>query len=253
MKKIILSLLLIIIFKDMSDGNELVVMNKTLADQWAIVHGAIGLKNNMPYTKVKFSGNEYKDFAGFVMGQGGGKSKDPYDYAVKGNPNGWPPEADADGNKYHTVHDMTWQFYKQWAPMIGITPTSANFYGMTDATHTNIVKAFIDTTIKQHKVKSIPCAMALAYASWGSGYGDGVYGNLRYDRGSTDLIDMFSDTYFMTIDSACAVVGEKITFSLLMIMRREQMKGSGDWNRCGTGWSSGLAHFYKLFINYCVN
>lgn len=199
-------------------------------DQWERQY----MLHNGVFDKINPSGNMIEDFADFLFGQGGGKSCDPHDTAS----GSLPPIPDIDGIKYHTVHDITWKLYSD--PVIyksvGYTPTAKQFYAMPEWIRLGIIDFHIK---KGKKTKSSVCNLVLAYSCWGSG---------------TDyyLIKKFN-SFWGKIDSHIDRNGEYLTFWRLLYCRRivMQERNPKDWPRYGAGWSSGLAHFHRVFKVYC--
>lgn len=229
-------------------GNIMKSNTELAGNKWEALYGKHGYTTGQIYANVQPSGNMNRDFIKFVHGQGGGKSNDPNDPAAKF----MPPKPDKDGKYYHTVNDITWAFFKDNAVLVGIEATPERFYNMNDDEYTLIVNKYISDKRRVFKVNSDAVAMVLVYTEWGSGRGDGVYGNKRYDYGALDLMDFYYQSYGFTINESIDIIGEYMTFFLLLTKRREQMKlETSGWNRYYLNWSSGLAHFHRVFKTYC--
>ena len=117
------------------------------------------LFNGLAFTTQQPTGDILADFGAFTLGQGGGKSKDLRDSICWArdkynnwllNPDGshvinqaaFPPYVDIDGQKYHTVNDVTWLLYSSpvLAKAVGYKPTSDGFYKMDPEIRKGIVK-----------------------------------------------------------------------------------------------------------------
>lgn len=234
--------------KPMAESLEL--KKEYAGDLWEGLYGKHGYQTGQAYVKVEPSGDMEQDFIHFVHGQGGGKSNDPNDPAAKN----MPPKPDKDGVYYHTVNDITWPFFKANAQRAGIVPTSEAFYGMTKEQHAQMVDMFIGDMRKVFKVNSDAVAMVFVYAEWGSGRGNGIYGDKRYDAGALDLLDYYYQSFGMTVNQSIDEVGEYMTFYLALTKRREQMmRDTSNWVKYYKNWQSGLAHFHRVFKVYCKN
>ena len=180
------------------------------------------------------SGDIRQDFGKFLFGQGGGKSKDPKDYAARY----MPPKPDKDGQYYHTVHDITWRLFSSpvLAAACNYEATPELFYEMPD----RIRNAIIDYHINLGSITdSEPVNLILAYAVWGSGSYKPTLNKfeLRYGK----------------INECIKSKGEYFVFSRLLEARRDTMKERNlwQWDTYGRGWSSGIAHFHRVFKVYC--
>lgn len=232
-----------------------------IGDTWESRHA---LYNGQPFNTLNPSGDMEDDFAAFTMGQGGGKSYSLSDSAVT-NPCAFFSTPDIDGRYPHTVNDITKPFFCTWAPKVGIQPTAANFYNMTQEQHSLIVDAWINST---KETTSDLCNLVLDYAEWGSGGG-----------GRRQLINEFHRVHGNI--SAFAQKSEYIAFLTMLQIRMELMRKIPDriykdgvlinwsvtyklspkagqllrwgWPSCGAGWGSGLAHFHRVFKHYAKN
>jgi len=180
------------------------------------------------------SGDIRQDFSKFLFGQGGGKSKDPKDYAARY----MPPKPDKDGEYYHTVHDITWKLFSSpiLAAACNYDATPELFYEMPE----RIRNAIIDYHINLGSITDcVPVNLVLAYAVWGSGsYKHTLY---TFEKTHGDINQCLKDK------------GEYFTFSRLLEARRESMRlrNQHQWHTYGVGWSSGIAHFHRVFKTYC--
>ena len=187
------------------------------------------------FDAIKPTGDSFKDLAAFLFGQGGGKSNDPKDPAAK-----WMPyEPDEDGEFYHTVHDITWRLFSntQISTVLGYEPTPANFYNMSEEIRTGIIQYHID--LGKGCSKSDIVNYVAAYATWGSG-------TYRF------ALKRFEQMYG-NIDVNINCRGEYFVFSRMLESYKEvlQQRNGSNWNIYGRGWSSGIAHFHRVFKVYC--
>lgn len=210
-------------------------------DNWEKMYAIPYTKNGKPdyLAAIQPTGDMLADVGHFLFGQGGGKSCDLEDSITK-NPNCWPPVADADGVKYHTVNDITWVLFSdpKMSKQIGYTPTADDFYNMTKERHDSIVNWHLEAG---KVTKSDICNLVLSLCIWGGG---GYFGTLRAFEAQYGNVNTFID-----------LKGEYFVFYRLLSIRREQMKlrNPNDWKKFGTGWSSGLAHFHRIFKVYAKN
>lgn len=227
------------------------------------------LCNGLPICTFKSTGDMVKDFSAFTIGQGGGKSSDPTDAAAHAEGAFWP-QRDKDGSRPHTVHDITRPFFLSYASIAGVPPTAEAFYGMTISDHDAICKAWIDST---KETTSDICNLVLDFAEWGSGPGGrkAVITNFRKLYGSIsetaakseydafhklllvrmDWMKMIPDRLYLN-----GVLVNSSTTKFMPLTNEMKLQGyskRGGWPTFGKGWSSGLAHFYRVFKVYCKN
>ena len=192
--------------------------------------------NNGLFTHITPSGDMVSDLGKFLLGQGGGKSRDPKDQITQ-HPNAWPPVADKDGYKYHTVHDITWVLFNnpniyKW---VGYEPTPALFYAMPDSIRLGIIRYHVN---QASATKSVCVNFVFTYSLWGGG---GYKSTLnRYVANHGDINhDIDSCEYFV--------------FYKCLQYRQQIMKERNGkvWNIYGRGWSNGLANFHRVFKIYC--
>jgi hypothetical protein len=209
-------------------------------DSWEKQYAILYMKQGKPdyLNAVQPTGDIRADFGHFLFGQGGGKSNDMTDSITK-QPGCWPPGADKDGKKYHTVDDITWLLFNNEAiyKAVGYKPTSALFYEMPVWIHDGIVQWHCD---RAKVTSSTPVNLLFAYCIWGGG-------------GYLPTLLQFRETYG-DIEKFIELKGEYWVFYTLLTIRREVMRQRNagvNWNTNGRGWSSGLAHFHRVFKIYC--
>ena len=210
-------------------------------DQWERERAIYG---NGYLDTAKYSGDMLKDFADYLHIQGGRKSADPHDSicfkTVRGvrvpNPAAWPELPDKDGKKWHTVDDITYILYCRLAPVLGYTASPADFYA------SNQRLKIVAWHIEQGKFcKSDLCNLVGAYMVWGSG-------------SYKSTVQRFNQ-YWGDVNAHIDRNGEYLTFWRLLYCRLLVMRdrNPNDWPRYGVGWSSGLAHFHRVFKHYAKN
>jgi hypothetical protein len=227
------------------------------------------LQNGLPICTYRYTGDMIKDFSAFTIGQGGGKSDDPSDPAAHAVGAFWPTR-DKDGRRYHTVHDITRPFFIKYAPMVGIHATAENFYGMTVEHHDSICKAWIDST---KETTSEICNLVLDFAEWGSGPGGrkaliaafhNRNGNISEFASNSEyeaflVLLLLRKEWMMKIPDRLYLNGVLVNSStckflpLTNDMKLQGYSKRGGWPTFGVGWSSGLAHFHRVFKHYCKN
>lgn len=244
------------------------IKRKTMTAQAAlpnparIFHGDSWEKANIipngHLSDIQYTGDILKDFQQFLFRQGGGLSdslKDPicwtmrygkYVYDDNGNHiinwNAFAPKPHKDGKRYHTSNDITWILYS--SPSIykamGYTPTSEDFYNMTDERHTDIAMYHYNYSAC---TESVPVNIVLAYSFWGSG--PGGLNSLK-----SAFVKCFGD-----INAVLAAKGEYFVFEALLEVRQAMMKkrNPSSWPANGRGWSNGLAQFHRVFKHYTKN
>ena len=186
------------------------------------------------FDNIKPTGNARNDLASFLFGQGGGKSDDINDPASK-----WlPPTPDKDGHYYHTVNDITWHLYSniQLSTILKYTPTADDFYNMTEERRNQI----IDFHINKGNISSSCIVNYVAtYSIWGSGT-------------SHFMLKRFEEVYG-NIDVVIKHRGEYFAFSRMLESYRYvlEQRNQHNWHIYGKGWSSGIAHFHRIFKVYC--
>ncbi|MBN2776809.1 MAG: hypothetical protein JXR36_04160 [Bacteroidales bacterium] len=213
------------------------------------------LYNGIGISFIKPSGVMIEDFADFLFGQSGGRhNRDTRDIASK---NPCPvPFINENGEEIYGIHtelDITWKLFTnpQIAKWVGYSPTPEVFYEMPDDVRLGIV----DYHINFGRVTSSEVVnLVFAYSVWGGG-------------GYRRTLDHFVEKYG-NIEDNIANNGEYFVFSRMIECRRDMMerynqhevtyKNSNgkwitdtNWNINKHGWSSGLAHFYRVFKMYC--
>jgi hypothetical protein len=182
---------------------------------------------NVPYT-----GNVVNDFNALTIAQGGGKSDRQDDYASK-----WPPPvSDNDGKYYHTVHDITYLYWKTSAYAAGITNNSPEaFYKMSFADHKKMVayhfKLHSPTTSK--KVNAF-----ISYTYWA--------GN------STKMRKAFYKKTGYYFQGYIDKFGSAKTFDIAVIVyvttyEKDMTAYSATFKK---GWIRGILAVWHLFKNY---
>lgn len=213
------------------------------------------LFNGLAFNTQQPTGDVVADFGAFTLGQGGGKSNDTKDsicwardahnswlYNADGghtiNTAAFPPKADKDGKRYHTVDDVTWLLYNSpvMAKSVGYKPTAEGFYNLAPEVRTGIVKYHFD---KGAITTSDAVSAVLAYCIWGSG--TYIYMVKRFNEKYGDL------------NAFIKLKGEYFVFYELLLCRQETLfeRNKQSWSVMGRGWSSGLAHFHRVFKTYC--
>ena len=213
------------------------------------------LFNGNQYQTMQPTGDVVADFGAFTLGQGGGKSRNLTDSICwardeKGNwlldpfknhiidQSAFPNKPDIDGEKYHTVDDITWKLFCSpvLAAAVGYTPTPELFYEMPKQIRDGIVKWHFD---KGAITSSAPVNAVLAYCVWGSG---------SYKWAVARFNQRYGD-----IETFIKLKGDYFVFYNLLICRQETMqeRNRQSWPINGAGWSSGLAHFRRVFKVYC--
>ena len=213
------------------------------------------LFNGLAFTTQRPTGDILADFGAFTFGQGGGKSRDlkdsicwardkNYNWLLNSdgshviNWNAFPPKPDKDGQKYHTSDDVTWLLYSSpvLAKAVGYKPTPEGFYNMPADVRTGIVKYHLD---KGNQTTSAAVNAVLAYCIWGTG--TEIWAVRRFNQKYGDLQNFIN------------LKGEYFVFYELLVCRQETMyeRNRSSWPVMGRGWSSGLAHFHRVFKTYC--
>ena len=208
-----------------------------IGDTWEKMYAIKYMKAGKPdyLNAINPSGDMLADFGHYLFGQGGGKSNNLTDSITK-QPGCWPPEPDEDGKKYHTVNDITWILYCKLAPIIGYKATSAEFYNMNKERHDSIVQWHID---KGRYCSSDVVNLVCAYAVWGTG-------------SYKSMVNRFF-VKFGNVETFLKLKGEYWVFYQMLVCKQEVMERDNprDWPINGRGWSSGLAHFHRVFKVYC--
>lgn len=214
------------------DTAQPVIIQSYDGDKWELANSL----NNGLFTNIHPSGDMVEDLAKFLLGQGGGKSRDPKDQITR-LPNAWPPVADVDGLKYHTVHDITWVLFtnKRISAWVGYEPTAELFYAMPDSIRKGIIRYHVS---QASATKSVCVNFVFTYALWGGGGYLPTMKRFELNHGDIDA----------AIDSS-----EYFVFYKCLVYRQQIMKerNAGVWNIYGRGWSNGLANFHRVFKRYC--
>jgi hypothetical protein len=225
-------LIIILIFATKTTGNNthmqtearpLIRYNNAFEQKYALDNGV--------YCGVEYTGDMIHDWGVFVLGQGG-KSDCVKDLSTKYR----PKVPDVDGRYYHTVKDVTWRTFRGLAKKYGYDSSPYSFYNMDDDVHRLIINHFME---KSAVTESDVINAFLSFVLWGSG-------SLKM------YLEMFDDDYG-DINEYIQEHGEYEALHSCILIRHQHLQHSRTWDVHGKGWSSGLAHYHRIFKHYCNN
>jgi hypothetical protein len=189
--------------------------------------------NNGVYDNVQYTGDIVNDWGEFVLSQGGGKSACSFDLS-----NMYKPKTpDKNGVYYHTVKDITYRTFMQLSHIYNYPNGDRDFYEMTEETRHIIINHFMT---KASVTESEVINAFLSYVLWGSGSLT-LFNRVFESENNTDVNNYLQNN------------GEYSTLLTCIKARRENLKHTRTWDKHGKGWSSGLAHFHRIFKHYCNN
>lgn len=189
---------------------------------------------------IQPTGVFFDDLHDFVFAQGGGKSRDPNDSAVKNNPAGWCPIPDTDGKQYHTNHDITWQTFMQYARSSGLESTPQAFYGMTKEQAKAVCLSIYNRNVNKYKsfTKSDGILALLFYTIWGTG-------NALY------TLNRFKSETGVTLWEYEAKNGSRAAYDAFAYVRFKHLEAINTKNGTNyVGWYAGITNFWRVFSQY---